>query len=189
MKRSTLIIIYIVIIAIIVGIIITREELLEENRVPSTPTVVMPHTFEDCVAAGYLIQESSPRRCITPEGQTFTEEITTPAPQPFSDLIQITSPLNDSQVASPLTVTGQARGPWYFEASFPVILQDDQGHILAEKPAQAQGDWMTEDFVPFSVTLTFTPPPSKKGVLILHNDNPSGLPENDKQIEIPVVFE
>lgn len=99
----------------------------------------------------------------------------------------VDSPAPNATVTSPLTVTGEARGTWYFEASFPVRLLDDQNNELAVAPAQAQGDWMTEDYVPFSVTLTFvTNAPS--GTLVLHRDNPSGLPENDASISIPVQF-
>ena len=54
---------------------------------------------------------------------------------------------------------------------------------------------MTEDFVPFSATLEFTSPyPGKgqdfmkRGSLILKKDNPSGLPENDDALEIPIQF-
>ncbi len=85
------------------------------------------------------------------------------------------------------TVTGEARGPFYFEASFPVTLTDDKGTVLAQVPAQAQGEWMTEDFVPFKATLTFTTS-ATSGTLQLKNDNPSGEPERDIIIEIPVKF-
>lgn len=91
-------------------------------------------------------------------------------------------------VASPLTVTGKAHGGWYFEASFPVRLLDGNGNEIAVAPAQAQGDWMTPAYVPFSVTLTFTPPSTSTGTLVLENDNPSGLPENAKSISLPVTF-
>jgi hypothetical protein len=76
---------------------------------------------------------------------------------------------------------------WYFEAVFPVKLVDDQGNMLVETHADAQGDWMTEDFVPFKATLTFTTT-AERGKLILQKDNPSGMPENDASIEVPVRF-
>ena len=106
-------------------------------------------------------------------------------------LIRVTSPRPNSTVESPLTITGQARGYWYFEASFPVVLVDWDGKIIAQGIAQAQGEWMTEDFVPFEATLTFTADPnaySNRGSLILQKDNPSGLPQNDDALEIPVLF-
>ena len=48
-----------------------------------------------------------------------------------------------SEISSPLRITGEARGPWYFEASFPVVLTDGDGLIIAEGHGQAQGEWMT----------------------------------------------
>lgn len=94
-----------------------------------------------------------------------------------------------SEIESPLTITGEARGFWFFEASFPVALVDWDGLIIAEGVAQAENEWMTENFVPFSVTLTFSKPSySNRGALILKRDNPSGLPENDAAVEIPIRF-
>ncbi|MEK7614829.1 MAG: Gmad2 immunoglobulin-like domain-containing protein, partial [Patescibacteria group bacterium] len=78
---------------------------------------------------------------------------------------------------------------WYFEASFPVELQDKNGNVIAQGPAQAQGDWMTDAYVPFEATLTFTKPADgETGTLILRKDNPSGLPEHDDFVKIPVKF-
>ena len=104
-----------------------------------------------------------------------------------ADIIVVDSPTPGQTVTSPLTVTGRARGPWYFEASFPVRILDDQGSELAIAPAQAQGDWMTEDWVPFTVTLSFTTT-ATDGTVVLQKDNPSGMPENDASVEIPVKF-
>lgn len=105
----------------------------------------------------------------------------------MSDWITLDVPQPNAAVSSPLTITGQARGNWYFEASFPVRLLDDQGNEITITPAQAQGDWMTTDFVPFSAVLTFTTS-APSGTLVLQKDNPSGLPENDASISIPVTF-
>ncbi len=102
--------------------------------------------------------------------------------------IRVTSPLANSKVESPLTVTGVARGTWYFEASFPVRLLDGNRKEIAATPAQAQSDWMTEDFVPFQVSLTFTPPATPTGTLVLQKDNPSGDPMNDAELRIPILF-
>lgn len=105
------------------------------------------------------------------------------------EAIQLTSPYPYQEIASPLIIIGQARGNWFFEASFPVILTDWDGKIIAQGIAQAQGEWMTENFVPFKATLTFTKPTYKNnGSLILKKDNPSGLPQYDQAYEIPVIF-
>jgi hypothetical protein len=104
------------------------------------------------------------------------------------NLIVLESPRVGSTVASPLTITGKARGTWFFEASFPVVLVDEQNKQVAVGVAQAKGEWMTEDFVPFSATLTFVSPAKGKGTLILKKDNPSGDPARDDSLRVPVTF-
>lgn len=112
-----------------------------------------------------------------------------------ADLITLSNPAANGVVSSPLVVEGMARGTWFFEASFPIQLTNWDGLIIAEGVATASGDWMTEEFVPFTATLTFTNPYPvgaedfmKKGTLILKKDNPSGMPEKDDALEIPVRF-
>ena len=102
--------------------------------------------------------------------------------------VTVTSPTRNAEVKSPLTIAGHAKGAWFFEASFPVKLVDANGKMLAQGPAQAKGEWMTTEQVDFEATLTFLPPNTKTGTLILENDNPSGLPERSERIEIPVTF-
>ena len=48
---------------------------------------------------------------------------------------------------------------------------------------------MTKDFVPFKAELEFSLPSTETGVLILEKDNPSGLPENDDELRIPIRFD
>lgn len=104
------------------------------------------------------------------------------------NLIRLEAPLPDQTVASPLAITGQARGYWYFEASFPVKLYDDSNNLIAQGIATAQSDWMTEDFVPFRAELFFDQPSSGHGILVLEKDNPSGLPEHYDELSVPVNF-
>lgn len=118
------------------------------------------------------------------EGQTVVENVSTST----DDLIHVIMPLPDVLVQSPLLVKGEARGSWYFEASFPVKILDDNGQVLGQVPAQAQGDWMTTDFVPFQATLQFTTPTTEKGTVVFQKDNPSGLPANDASVSVPVYF-
>jgi len=118
---------------------------------------------------------------------------TTPIPnEPIkANPIQVDYPRPNQIISSPLVIKGKARGTWFFEASFPVVLTNWDGLIIAQGIAKAQGDWMTTDFVPFEATLVFTVDKkaySNKGALTLRKDNPSGLSKNDDSIEIPVVF-
>ena len=106
----------------------------------------------------------------------------------ITDMIEVVSPLGGSTVLSPLVVSGRARVNWYFEASFPIKLIDASGTEIAVGIAQAKGDWMTEDWVDFEALLNFTNPKTATGTLLLMKDNPSGMPENDAKLDIPVLF-
>ena len=171
-------------------------EIAEPDLVEKGDDVVVIDSFEDCLAAGNVVMESYPRQCRTADGQHFVEEIGNELEK--ADLIQLDSPRPNGTITSPLTIIGQARGYWFFEATFPVILTDWDGRIIASHYAEAKDDWMTEEFVPFEVTLEFDSPVfegvgkdhfSRRGSLILQKDNPSGLPEHDDALEIPVWFE
>lgn len=105
-----------------------------------------------------------------------------------SEYIRVSSPLPNMDIQSPLTVKGEAVGYWFFEGSFPIRLYDSKGNLLAETNAEAQGKWMTESFVPFEAKLSFKTPGDESGKLVLLRSNPSGLPENDMEYSIPVIF-
>lgn len=107
----------------------------------------------------------------------------------LSDLIIVEKPRADEAVVSPLLINGRARGFWYFEASFPIRIFDDNGIELGLAVAQAGGEWMTEDFVPFAAILEFKKPSTERGVLVLQKDNPSGLPEHDDELRISIAFD
>ncbi len=103
-------------------------------------------------------------------------------------MIRLDEPAANALAQSPLEVRGEARGPWFFEGSFPIELRDANGKTLAQGPAQAQGEWMTEEFVPFSGQLAFGLPETATGELWLIKENPSGLPENEDHRVVPVKF-
>jgi hypothetical protein len=107
---------------------------------------------------------------------------------PTNASLQNISIKSGDTIKSPLQITGEAKGTWYFEASFPIKIYDANGVLLGSTPAQAQSDWMTENFVPFKVTLSFATSTTQTGTLVLEKDNPSGLLQNADRIEIPVRF-
>lgn len=123
-----------------------------------------------------------------PEPQTGTPEYVEEVVE-NEGLIFLDSPEPNDVITSPLTITGRARGQWYFEASFPVTIKNNAGSIIGRGQAEAVGDWMTEELVPFQGTITFTKPPSATtGSIVLEKSNPSGLTENAETLEIPVIF-
>jgi hypothetical protein len=134
-----------------------------------------------CVGCGGTEQPEA-----EPAQPTSGEEST-----PASDeaMIRVSTPVADAVLSSPFVITGEARGTWYFEATFPVTLLDADGKPVVSTYAQAQGEWMTEQFVPFRTELTFTAPATATGTLVLEKANPSGLPEHAAEIRVPVRFE
>lgn len=124
--------------------------------------------------------------------------IETPAPQePQAELewhnataddIRVTQPAAGASVSRSFTISGQARGGWFFEASFPMEIRDANGNQLLAGFIEAQGEWMTSEFVPFSTTTRIAGNYTGPATLILHRDNASGLPEHDKSVSIPITI-
>lgn len=148
-------------------------------------------SFEDCAAAGYPIMESYPRQCAVPDGRTYAEEIAVEATydNATEDMIKVELPYPGSVVGKEFTIVGEARGGWYFEASFPVEVIGQDGEVLAQAPASAKGDWMTTEFVPFTSEIKVPESYIGPATLILRKDNASGLPENDASVSFPITIE
>jgi hypothetical protein len=105
------------------------------------------------------------------------------------DYILVASPRAGDLIRSPLRIQGQARGTWFFEGDFPLILKDPKGRIIARGFATARGPWMTKEFVPFEGTLKFKEPAAGgRGTLVFKKDNPSERPELGDALELPVSF-
>lgn len=175
------IILVLIVLVVILGITIVALNYLRKSEKVSV------NNFTDCLGANYLVLETYPRQCKTPEGKTFVENIGRLFSK--SEFIHLKSPLPNEIIKSPLIIKGEARGLWYFEATFPIKLYDQGNNLIAQTIAQAQGDWMTNDFVPFQAELKFDSGMAKNGILVLEKDNPSGLPENADQLTIPVIFD
>ena len=130
--------------------------------------------------------ESYPQQCRAANGETFVEDIGNELEK--TDLILLSTPRPNQVVSSPLRIEGQAPGFWFFEGDFPVKIFDDQGEVLGVGFVTAQGEWMTEEFVPFEGRLVFDPPTTARGMLILEKDNPSDNRGLDDALEVPVKF-
>ena len=142
--------------------------------------------FESCVATQKETSLIYPGRCTAKDGRTFVQDIGNELEK--TNLIRASSPRPGMLVKSPLTIEGEARGYWYFEASFPIKIIDSSGVEIARGIATAKEEWMTEEFVPFEAVLSFDTPAGGVGKLILMKDNPSGLPEHDDALVIPIKF-
>jgi hypothetical protein len=104
--------------------------------------------------------------------------------------VTLTSPTRGGTVASPLSVAGMVPGSWSQEGQFTLRLLDADSNVLTEGAAKLDGDWMTENQVPFTATLTFENAPAvgSSGILILEKANPSGMEENADSVSVPILF-
>lgn len=144
----------------------------------------------------YLLFAPLPRQPVTPTPTTTVPEApatTTPsephAPAPLHERVKVSAPAEGATVGNTFEVIGEAPGNWYFEASFPIQVRDQAGNVLARTHGTAQGEWMTTEQVPFKAAVTLENFYAGPATLILMRDNPSGLPENDDSLEVPVIIQ
>lgn len=119
------------------------------------------------------------------ENQVSSEDQKTDDDEKVAD---VDSPLIDAKITTPVTVTGRAPAFWFFENSFPVQVQDSSGTVLGYGQANPITESMPEGMTEFHAEIEFEKPATSSGLLLLRADNPSGLPENDYSVEIPVTF-
>lgn len=110
-------------------------------------------------------------------------------PEPLHNRVVVTSPKSGETVGHTLTISGEAPGNWYFEASFPIKVTTPEGDRIGSGHADAQSDWMTIAQVPFTATIDLNMAYSGPATIALLKDNPSGLPENDDSIEVSIVVQ
>ena len=120
--------------------------------------------------------------CSPPAAEAPSE-----APPAPGVTIVVATPAAGARVTSPLRVEGTAPGDWFFEAIFPTELRGADGALIAQAPAQAQRDWMTEAPVPYVAELTFSVARETPAMLVLREDMPSGLP-GQREVSVPVVL-
>ncbi len=128
-----------------------------------------------------IVATTSPATTATAPATTY--------PAPLSAQVSLSSPQPNATVSHTFNVSGRAPGPWYFEAQFPIQVRDSNDNIVGRTTGQAQGNWQTDALVPFNATITVDASFQGTATLILLKDNPSGLPQNDDSVTIPIVVE
>ncbi len=95
----------------------------------------------------------------------------------------------NTKVNGILSYRGQVKGGYFFEGNILINILDINKKILKSSNAVAKDDWMTAGPVNFEGNINFTNLKKGPAYFEIHNDNASGLPENDKSILIPIVIE
>jgi len=161
----------------------TSYETETDGRIPYTPVLATIKTEQtEPLTEGFGADYS--KAYIVHELQKIDANATC-----LQDEIILDQPLSGGPISSPLMISGQARGTWFFEANMSAVLTNWDGEIIAESPITTEDEWTTEEFVNFSGEIEFeTPQYGKVGHLIIQAANPSDLPENDRALEILVEF-
>lgn len=109
-----------------------------------------------------------------------------------SPAVTVSSPISGQVIYSPVFIKGEVPGFWFFEASFPIKLYDENNRLIGESLAKPDINedetWMTDKLVAFEAAIGFERPTSTKGTIVLEKDNPSGLLENAGEFRVPVIF-
>ncbi|PIR94510.1 hypothetical protein COT97_01020 [Candidatus Falkowbacteria bacterium CG10_big_fil_rev_8_21_14_0_10_39_11] len=174
MNKNYLLLIVIVCLAALIGVL---SFILFANQAnsPDVDSVVDGTQVE-------VVTPSSPTSIPATDPTSTPDEPVVTVP---SDLIIIDTPKFQDTVSNPIQFSGQARGSFYFEGDFPVRLQTPGGDVIATGVASAQGDWMTDDFVPFSGEIVFNHSDivDSRMNLVFERNNPSGqaLTTNDRK--------
>jgi len=186
------------VVAVIVVILIISMTMNKKAGAPATEAISITTLSAASSSATSTSTTAKPvAKTASPSAQLITVHVkkgglTTWYSSPtttVSSEIHVNNPPMNTIVHSPLSVSGNAQGTWFFEASMPIFLTDAKGKILASSYVTAQSDWMTEGQVPFLGKLTFARQPTgSTGVFVIRNDNPSGNAATQKQVEILVTF-
>ncbi|MCF7833920.1 MAG: Gmad2 immunoglobulin-like domain-containing protein [Candidatus Pacebacteria bacterium] len=103
--------------------------------------------------------------------------------------IRVLLPFPGAVTGKDFKIIGQAKGVWFFEGSFPVKILDKDQKVLVETYASAEGEWMTEKFVPFTSDIKVPEYYIGPATLVLERNNASGLPEHDASLSFDFVIE
>lgn len=105
-----------------------------------------------------------------------------------SDLISF-SIAPGTKVHGILSYRGSLQGGYFFEGNVIINILDANKKVLKSSNAVAKTDWMTAGPVDFEGNIDFTGLKKGNAYFEIHNDNASGLVQNDKSILIPIVIE
>lgn len=104
-----------------------------------------------------------------------------------SDLISF-SVMPGQKVSGEIVATGEIKGGYFFEGNILVNILNRNKDLLRAGNGNAKTNWMTSEIVGFDAVMDFSGLKKGDAYIEIHNDNASGLPENDNSILIPIII-
>ena len=127
---------------------------------------------------------------FNPLSPTLRPPLSPPSPTPtIMGVVPILlSPQPGETLVGPLVIKGYVPKSWVFEGQFQMKLLDNKRRLIVQGrvPVEWDGD-NKKDPLYFVESYNYRTS-AESGFLVLGNDNPSGLPENQKSYEIAVKF-
>lgn len=95
----------------------------------------------------------------------------------------------NTKVHGIVSYKGVIKGGYFFEGNILINILDSNKKSILNSNAIAKSEWMTSEGVEFEGYLDFTNLPIGPAFIEIHNDNASGIPENDKNVLIPIIID
>lgn len=162
-------------------------------------------SFDECKAEGNLVFDGNPSRCILSNG-TIIEgphsktqvhldtQATSSHPKPAyvnvteSD-IRVVLPFPNATTGADFVVRGFAHPPWFVEKTFPILLYDLQGNLLAESIAEGSSVQDDQGRYSFSGPVMLKKKYEGQAILVLLKGIDTELGENHPHIFFPITID
>lgn len=137
-----------------------------------------------CIVAGFLAWKTQK---LVKEIQTIQVPlIPTATPNSISE-VNITSIKSQGLITSPVEILGTIDRSWTWEGTFQIEIVDGNGESLNSFPVGVIFENDDDKVGEFSISIPFEST-TESGFIVVHSDNPSGLPENEKTFKLPIIF-
>ena len=132
------------------------------------------------------VQTATTTATTTPIAKSSASQATSTAP--LDTKVIVSTPKSGAVVSRTFSIAGTAPSGWFFEAVFPIMVRDDNDNAIGRTQGRAQSDWTAPGPIRFTAQVTLETAYKGPATLVLMRDNPSGLPENDDSVEIPITI-
>lgn len=132
--------------------------------------------------------KSEQKAVVTPSpiALATAEPVATDSAQ-LSGMVVLNNFQDGDTITNPFKISGTIDRSWTFEGVFSIEILDSDKKSLTIVPVNVVPAGDTAKADSFSVSIPFVTT-AKSGYLVIHADNPSGLPANDKSVEYTVSF-